>query len=148
MDIEIRSIGTVKNKVIKPQDARLNKIVSEIVIKKEYQQALDCIHGFSHIVVLYWMSRISMAKRLVLKIHPRDRRDLPLVGVFATRSQMRPNPIGLTTVKLLECHNNVLKVIGLDAINGTPVLDIKPYIPRHDSPSRVKTPSWVKKLRE
>lgn len=148
MNMKIRPIGIVKNNVTEPQDAEWGKVVSEIVINKEYQQALYQIEGFSHIIVLYWMSRISTAKRSVLKVHPRGRKDLPLVGVFATRSQMRPNPIGLTTVKVLECHGNVIKVTGLDAINGTPVLDIKPYIPEHDSPARVKIPPWVKKLRE
>jgi tRNA-Thr(GGU) m(6)t(6)A37 methyltransferase TsaA len=69
------------------------------------------------------------------------------VGVFATRSPARPNPIGLTTVRVLERSRNTLKVTGLDAIDGTPVLDIKPYIPGYDSPTRAKTPSWMKKLK-
>ena len=78
-----------------------------------------------------------------MKVHPRRKQSLPLVGVFATRSPARPNPIGMATVKLLECHDNVLKVIGLDAVDGTPVLDIKPYIPGYDSPNEAKTPDWI-----
>jgi tRNA-Thr(GGU) m(6)t(6)A37 methyltransferase TsaA len=78
-------------------------------------------------------------------VHPKRNPDLPLVGVFATRSPARPNPIGIATVKLLECRDNVLKVIGLDAIDGTPVLDIKPHIPGSDSPTSVSTPGWLTK---
>jgi len=75
-----------------------------------------------------------------MKVLPRGKQNLPLVGVLASRSAAHPNPIGVATVKLLERRDNVLKVIGLDAIDGTPILDIKPYIP--DSPAEVHTPSW------
>jgi tRNA-Thr(GGU) m(6)t(6)A37 methyltransferase TsaA len=148
MDMKIRPIGIVKNNVTKPGDNDWETVVSEIVINEEYQQALDQIEGFSHIIVLYWMSQLSTANRPILKVHPKRRKDLPLVGVFASRSPTHPNPIGLTTVKLLERHDNVLKVTGLDAINKTPVLDIKPYIPGYDSHAGAKTPYWMKKLRK
>jgi tRNA-Thr(GGU) m(6)t(6)A37 methyltransferase TsaA len=78
-------------------------------------------------------------------VHPKRNQNLPLVGVFATRSPVRPNPMGMATVKLLEHRDNVLKVIGLDAIDGTPVLDIKPYIPGSDSPAAARTPDWLSK---
>jgi tRNA-Thr(GGU) m(6)t(6)A37 methyltransferase TsaA len=148
MDMKIVPIGTVKNSIKEPHTGDGETIVSEILIKKKYQPALDQIEGFSHIIVLYWMDRLSPSKRSILKVHPRGRQDLPLVGVFASRSQARPNPIGLTTVKVLEHHDNIIKVMGLDAIDGTPVLDIKPHIPGHDSPAKAKTPDWMKKLRE
>ena len=69
--------------------------------------------------------------------------ELPLVGVFATRSPHRPSPVGETTVRLLECQGNILKVEGLDAIDGTPVIDIKPYVSEFDSATNVKVPQWV-----
>ena len=141
-------IGTVKNNVKEPQEDNWEAVISEIVINKEYEQALDQIEGFSHAIVLYWMSRIAPARRAVLKVHPKRRKDLPLVGVFATRSPARPNPIGLTTVKVLKRRGNILKVKGLDAIEGTPVLDIKPYLPGYDSPAPARTPDWIKKLRK
>jgi tRNA-Thr(GGU) m(6)t(6)A37 methyltransferase TsaA len=147
MDMKIKTIGIVKNSVKEPKDDDLAKVVSEIIINKKYEQALDQVDGFSHIIVIYWMNRVTPAKMLKLKVHPKRRRDLPLVGVFATRSPARPNPIGLTTVRVLEHSRNTLKVIGLDAIDGTPVLDIKPYIPGYDSPARAQTPAWMKNLR-
>jgi tRNA-Thr(GGU) m(6)t(6)A37 methyltransferase TsaA len=147
MDMKIKTIGIVKNSVKEPKDDNLAKVVSEIIINKKYEQALDQVDGFSHIIVIYWMNRVTSAKRLKLKVHPKRRKDLPLVGVFATRSPARPNPIGLTTARVLERSGNVLKVTGLDAIDGTPVLDIKPYIPGYDSPTRAKTPAWMKNLR-
>jgi len=69
--------------------------------------------------------------------------ELPLVGRFATRSPSRPNPVGQATVKLLERHDNILKVKGLDAIDGTPVIDIKPYLPGYDSADGAKVPLWM-----
>jgi tRNA-Thr(GGU) m(6)t(6)A37 methyltransferase TsaA len=146
--MKIQAIGIVRSSVKKPKDNNNKSSVAEIVIDKKYEQALEHIDGFSHVVVLYWMNQLAPSKRSTLKVHPRRRKDLPLVGVFATRSPVRPNPIGLTTVPLLEHRGNILKVKGLDALDRTPVIDIKPYIPSHASPARVKTPAWVKNLRE
>jgi len=71
----------------------------------------------------------AFSEQLSLKVHPRGRLDLPLVGLFATRSPYRPNPLGLKLVELIKRKDNVIKVRGLDAIDGTPVIDIKPYDP-------------------
>ena len=76
------------------------------------------------------------------------REDLPLVGLFATRSPRRPNPIGVTTVRLLERRGNVLRVLGLDALDGTPVLDIKPYLPYGDCIQDTHVPEWVRSFNE
>jgi L-fuculose-phosphate aldolase len=81
------------------------------------------------IVVLCWMHE---ADRDRLKVHPRGKEDRPMRGVFSTRSPHRPNPISLHTVELLEVRGNVLRVRGMDAIDGTPVLDIKPHAPELD----------------
>lgn len=116
-------------------------VISEIIVNEDLQEALSRIEEFSHIIVLYCMHKVSPSQRSVMEIHPRGEQNLPLVGGLASRSAARPNPIGVATVKLLERRDNVLKVIGLDAIDGTPILDIKPYIP--DSPAEVQTPSWV-----
>ena len=71
------------------------------------------------------------------------KQELPLVGLFATRSPNRPNPVGIATVRLLERQGNILKVEGLDAIDGTPIIDIKPYIPGYDSATDAKVPPWI-----
>ena len=78
-----------------------------------------------------------------IKLHPKGKLELPEVGLFASRSPNRPNPVGKTTVRLLERRGNILKVEGLDAIDGTPVIDIKPYIPGRDSATDTKVPSWI-----
>jgi tRNA-Thr(GGU) m(6)t(6)A37 methyltransferase TsaA len=95
------------------------------------------------------LSRMSPRDRgrgRVMKVHPKSRLDLPLVGVFSTRTQYRPNPIGLTLVQLLKRRKNTLEVRGLDAINGTPVLDVKPISPRTEFPRRTRVPKWYYRL--
>lgn len=118
---------------------------SEVVVLPQFAAALDSIEEYSHIFILFWMHQIPDEKRLMLKVHPRGRMDLPLVGAFAARTNLRPNPIGLTVVELLKLEGNALTVRGLDAYNGTPVLDIKPYDP-WDSLKNARVPSWWKKL--
>ncbi len=112
------------------------------MVDSSLTEALDGLEGFSHIIVLYWMHQITTTQ-LTLKIHPQGRQELPLVGLFATRSPYRPNPIGKTTVRLLERRGNLLRVEGLDATDGTPVIDIKPYLPEYDSVTNAKVPPWV-----
>jgi tRNA-Thr(GGU) m(6)t(6)A37 methyltransferase TsaA len=145
MKINLTPIGFVRNAVTEPKGEDWQTITSEIIVNEDLKEALSGIDEFSHIIVIYWMHRTSPAERSVMKVHPKRNQNLPLVGVFATRSPARPNPIGIATVKLLECRENVLKVIGLDAIDGTPVLDIKPHIPGADSPTAAKTPGWLTK---
>ncbi|UCE73843.1 MAG: tRNA (N6-threonylcarbamoyladenosine(37)-N6)-methyltransferase TrmO [Methanomassiliicoccales archaeon] len=121
--------------------------ISEVVISSEYSKALHRIEVNSHILVIFWMDRVEGKDRKTLRVHPKGRKDLPLMGVFATRSPMRPNPIGIRAVKLLGKEENVLKVKGLDALNGTPVLDIKPYSMKHDFVINAKSPKWAKNTR-
>lgn len=140
-------IGIVKNTIKEPGKYEQQTAVSEITVNEDLKEALDHIEEFSHIIVLYWMHKVPPSRRLTMKVHPMGRQDLPLVGVLSSRSPAHPNPIGVVTVKLLEHRDNVLKVTGLDAVDGTPVLDIKPYIPGYDSPAKAETPSWIAKQR-
>ena len=89
------------------------------------------------------MHQVATAGQLRTKVHPRHRKELPLVGLFASRSPNRPNPVGKATVKLLQRKGNILKVEGLDAVNGSPIIDIKPYIPGYDSADDAKVPPWI-----
>jgi len=120
--------------------------ISELIIKEEYKDCLDGIEDFSHIVVLYWAHGISDEKRYVPKVHPAGKKEYPKVGVFATRGPARPNPICSTTVQLLERKGNVLKVKSLDALDGSPIIDIKFHHPSYDAPPNVRWPDWMKKL--
>ena len=143
-DMTLKAIGIVRNKLkgLPDLDFDYQKAVSEIVIDRSLTEALDKLDEFSHIVVLYWMYH-SLPSQPPTKVHPKGNQELPLVGLFATRSPHRPNPIGKTTVRLLKRRDNILEVEGLDAIDGTPVVDIKPYLPGYDSPVNATTPQWV-----
>lgn len=145
MEINLTPIGFVKNAVTEPKGEDWQSITSEIIVNQNLNEALSGIGEFSHIIVIYWMHKTPASERSVMKVHPKRNPNLPLVGVFATRSPARPNPIGIATVKLLEYRDNILKVIGLDAIDGTPVLDIKPHIPGADSPTPARIPGWLTK---
>ncbi len=118
--------------------------ISQIIINDEFAEALDGIAEFSHMFVLFWLDQASR-EGARLKVHPRGREDLPLLGVFATRTMYRPNPIGLTLVELVKVEGNVLTVRGLDAFDGTPVLDIKPF-DRWDTAKDIRVPRWWIKL--
>lgn len=145
MRITLRPVGKVENNILHNRKFDAEETILRITMDKRYSRALDGIETFSHIIILFWLNQIKERERLVLKVHPRRDTDLPLTGVFATRSPVRPNPLGITTVKLIKREGNVLTVKGLDAVNGTPVLDIKPYIPEDFSSSEVAIAGWVKK---
>jgi tRNA-Thr(GGU) m(6)t(6)A37 methyltransferase TsaA len=143
-EITLKAIGIVRNEIKEPTHRDSSDIVSEIVIDGRLTEALDDLDRFSHIIVLYWIHRSR--RPAPMKVHPRGNPKRALMGVLATRSPSRPNPIGKATVKLLERQGNILKVRGLDAIDGTPVLDIKPYIPGYDSVNDdCRAPSWMVK---
>jgi tRNA-Thr(GGU) m(6)t(6)A37 methyltransferase TsaA len=143
-DVKLSPIGFVRRKA-NEEDVKDRSLVCSIIVKKAYEKALDGVEDFSHIYVVFWMHKIGDAERRTLKTHPRGRMDLPLLGVFATRSPLRPNPIGLTIVELLGRKGNILTVRGLDAFEGTPVIDVKPY--NHwDIIDDVKVPEWWLKL--
>lgn len=140
-NLELRPIGVIhspyKNADKAPHQSRTNDRISRIKVFKEFEQGLQDIEGFSRIIVIYWFHK-SQGFHLLVKT-PWD--DIPH-GLFTTRSPHRPCPLGLTVVELVAREKNVLRVKGLDAIDGTPLLDIKPYIPSVDERSVVKS-GWL-----
>lgn len=117
---------------------------STIRIYPEYCQGLLGLDAYSHIIILYWLHlRDNEKYRKTLRVIPRRHEGAPLTGVFACRSPSRPNPIGLSVVKLLHLENCRLKVKGLDALEGSPIIDIKPYLPRADSVPDARVPEWT-----
>ena len=142
--IVMKPIGFVKTEAVGDEVKDKNRI-SKIIIHAEFAEALDGIKEFSHLFVLFWLNQVSRENKR-LKVHPRGRKDLPLLGVFATRTMLRPNPIGLTLVELVKIEGNVLTVRGLDALDGTPVLDIKPFDP-WDTAKDAKVPRWWTKMK-
>ncbi len=143
--LELRPIGRVENDVHPGQDVAWEEIDSKIVIDQKWATGLEGLEEFSHIVAIFWLDR-PKTDEVPLQVHPEAREDMPLVGVFATRAPVRPNPIGLTAVELLARQGNVLTVRGLDAYDGTPVLDIKPYLVRGDLKDVKSMPEWLNRL--
>ena len=145
--IFLKPIGTVHNQVTGPKRHEWDEVTSRIEIDEEWGQHLEGLEEFSHIMVIFWMHRSPSDMRPPVKIHPRGRADLPLVGLFATRAPHRPNSLGVSVVRLTQRRGNTLTVQGLDAFDGTPVIDIKPYMPPLEDLSDVRMPDWVAKLR-
>ena len=146
--MNLEPIGTVKSSVVEAIDENWGKVVAEIHLLDSLAPGLKGIEQFSHVVVIFFMHRSTFDPATDLMRRPQGRSDMPLVGIFAQRAKHRPNPIGITTVRLVQVQGNVLKVKGLDAIDGTPVLDIKPYLPAFDCPPDATNPEWIDKLME
>jgi tRNA-Thr(GGU) m(6)t(6)A37 methyltransferase TsaA len=145
--VVMKPIGVVHNSVKEPRMEGWESLESTIVVEDRRASALDGLEAFSHIFVIYWMHLISENLReTTTHIHPRGDTRIPLQGVFATRTPFRPNPIGLRVVSLLERRGNLLRVRGLDAIDGTPVLDLKPYLYHSDGVPGSTVADWVQKL--
>jgi tRNA-Thr(GGU) m(6)t(6)A37 methyltransferase TsaA len=142
-EIKLRAIGTVKSEIKKRGRDDVRDVVAEMVINPDLTEALDDLEDFSHIIVIYYIHKSRQP--FPMKVRPRHGTVPIPVGVFASRSPDRPNPIGKTTVELLERRGNILKVRGLDAIDGTPIIDIKPYIPGIDAVKGARVPRWMAK---
>jgi len=117
---------------------------ARIEIFTEFRDGLRGINEFSHLIILYWLHlRDNEEERRILLVFPRRHAVNVEKGVFACRSPSRPNPIGLCIVELLKIEGGVLTVRGLDAFKGSPIIDIKPYLPRADSIPDAHVPSWT-----
>lgn len=123
MTLRLKPIAVVKNGVMERPDD-WDDIKSELVFKKEFLEGLYKLGHFKHIWVIFGFHRM---RETVFKVHPNKDPAKPLVGVFATRSPTRPNKLGLTLVELVSIRKNIVTVKGLDALDGSPVFDIKPY---------------------
>jgi tRNA-Thr(GGU) m(6)t(6)A37 methyltransferase TsaA len=133
---EVHFIGTV---------AKAGEEEAEVHVFPEFCAGLKEIAGFSHLIILYWMHlRDSKKERQTLLVFPKKHAVNIETGVFACRSPSRPNPIGLCVVELTRVENCVLTVKGLDAAEGSPIVDIKPYLPRADCVPDARVPEWTK----
>lgn len=108
-----------------PEDADGNALGQVIEVLPRYEACLLRVEEREHVWVLFWMSRLAPEDREIMQVRPRGDRSRPLHGVFAVHSPMRPNPIGMTRVRVIERDGRRLTVEGLDAFDGSPVLDIK-----------------------
>lgn len=117
-----------------------------VEVDPAYRDALQGLEGFSHVLVLYWFDRNDTPeKRGTLLVHPRKNHALPLTGVFATRSPRRPNPVAIDVAKILSVDGRRVCIDKTDAMDGTPVIDLKPYIPGSDAVPDAAVPEWVQR---
>ena len=115
-----------------------------IEIFEPYSEALLGLEGFSHILVFFWFHENDTTdRRKTLRVHPRGDKKNPLSGVFATHSPLRPNLIGLTLCKIKLIRDNRIEIEDIDAFDGTPVIDVKCYIPSSPAESDIRLPDWV-----
>jgi tRNA-Thr(GGU) m(6)t(6)A37 methyltransferase TsaA len=122
-------------------------VESRIEIEPRYVKGLLGLSEFSHAVIVFHLDRIPpFDPATQITRNPRGMENLTPVGVFAQRTKFRPNPLGVTTVELVAVDDKGITVRGLDALDGTPVLDIKPYIPAFERKDDVRLPAWVEKM--
>lgn len=126
LEITLRPIGVIRSSIADPRQAPKqggeSAVCGKLIVDERYREGLIGVEEGSKIVILYWM---HLAERDMLMVHPRGDRTRPKRGVFSTRSPQRPNPISLQTVEITGIRGTVIDVVGLDAVDGTPLLDIK-----------------------
>jgi len=167
-DIVLRPVGIIENKIERPflvaggnglkmqgdlEDA-LRKTdetpeeISNIIIDEGLSGILEGIEEYSHLIILYWAHKVPEEGRSLTRVHPMGREDIPEKGIFCTCSPARPNPVLMTVVRLKGRRGNVLEVFGLDAVDGSPVVDIKPYVKEVFPQEGLRIPEWMQQLQE
>lgn len=146
-EIIMKPIGYVENDVKNKKDVSWGEDVSRILLEKEYYTGLSGLEEFTHAIIVYYLDKAVYKREEHLQRRPQNREDMPLVGIFSQRGKDRPNKIGMTSVQIIAVDERSLVVNGLDAINGTAVLDIKPYYPVYDKKD-ADVPDWVNRLME
>jgi len=144
--ISLRPIGHVRSEVTAQTDQDWGSTTSRLELLPEYRAGLLGLDQFSHLLVITYLHEATFEPAKHLRRHPRDLETMPLVGIFAQRAKDRPNPIGVTAVTRLSVTSDSVIVRGLDAIDGTPVIDIKPYYPEYDRVDSAIIPEWVSRL--
>lgn len=148
MDIVLHPIAFVHSPVTGPREDYWGEVVSEIRLEDRFApDALEGLEGFSHIEVLFHFHGVSEDKVISGSRHPRGNPEWPEVGIFAQRAKARPNRLAATICELLSVGGRTLKVKGLDALDGSPVVDIKPvwteFVPER---SAIRQPKWAHEL--
>lgn len=146
-EIIIKPIGYVENNVLNKKDVSWGENVSRIILEKEYYTGLSGLEEFTHAIIIYYLDKAIYKREEHLQRRPQNRNDMPLVGIFSQRGKDRPNQIGMTAVQIVAVDEKSLVIKGLDAINETAVLDIKPYYPVYDKKDAC-VPDWVNRLME
>lgn len=145
-EILLRPVAYVRNSRLSLDDDNWGGVLSEITLDQALPaESLDGMEAFSHVEILFYFDQVADEK-LSMSRHPRGNKDWPKVGVLAQRNKDRPNHLGLTVARIIKREGRTLVVEGLDALNGTPVLDLKPvmieFLPREE----IRQPDWSREL--
>lgn len=139
----VNPIGTVENSRLGADDDYWGSLVSKITLSDEFSEdSLLGIEEFSHVEIVYYFHRVDETKIMNGSRHPRGNPDWPRVGIFAQRGKDRPNRLGLTIARLVRREGKSLYVENFDAIDGTPVLDIKPILVEFLPAEAIRQPQW------
>ena len=144
--IKLEPIGYVLSSVNERMDENWGEIKSKIILNSKHTGALLGLENFSHAIIVSYLHQANYKKEKHLQRRPRNLETMPKVGIFSQRAKDRPNPIGITAVEIITVGDDYLEIKGLDAINETPILDIKPYYPHYDKIDSPKVPEWVDRL--
>ncbi len=145
--INLTPIGIAYNDRLEIEDDNWGQVTTTIEIDERLPG--DSLHGleeFSHAEILYYFHKVNKAKIVSGARHPRNNEDLPKVGIFAQRGKNRPNQLGVTIVTIVKREGNQLVVRGLDCINGTPILDIKPVLSEFLPNGSIRQPTWTHEI--
>ena len=146
MSISLEPIAHVHNSRKQPIDDHWSEIISEIILADDISaEAFSNIKDFSHLEILFYFDRVKQ-EDIVFSGRPRGNPAYPVTGIFAQRKKDRPNRLGLCTVHLIAHEGNKITVRGLDAIDGTPILDIKPVFREFLPKGGIVQPAWVENL--
>ncbi len=145
-EIILKPIGFVSSPVTERMDENWGEITCRVILKSKYFGAFSGLEAFSHAIVVTYLhqSKFDLSKHLQRR--PRGIESMPKIGIFSQRAKNRPNPIGITTVEIVNVSEGEIEILGLDAINETPVLDVKPYYPQYDKIESPLIPEWVERL--
>jgi tRNA-Thr(GGU) m(6)t(6)A37 methyltransferase TsaA len=145
--VSYTAIGVVRNRIREHRAEGWEAVRSDLFLRPQFAEALNGVEGFSHVIVVFHMHRIDGGTDVRLTLPLADENDGE-IGLFATRIPARPNAIGVAVVRLLRRRKNVLRVRGLDALDGSPVLDLKPYLPAYDSVPSATLADWARRAIE
>ncbi len=147
MDIILSEIGTVYSSRKDIFDDNWDLEDSYIELSHSFsEQSLFGLEDFSHVEIIFYMDKVKTEKIIKDARHPRNREDWPKVGIFSQRGKNRPNQLGLTISRIKKVDGNKLYLEGFDAIDGTKVLDIKPWVKEFAPRGKQKQPSWISEL--
>ncbi|KGM26951.1 SAM-dependent methyltransferase [Photorhabdus laumondii] len=141
----LHPIGWVRNERATTQDDFWGSVISTITLDSNQftPAATQGLSEFSHLIIVFAMHKVPAEKIVTGARHPRGQTELPLVGIFGQRAKARPNRLGVSCCELLACDGLTLTVKALDAIDGTPVIDIKPYMQSFEPQTEIREPAWI-----